>query len=60
MSTILFYIFAIFAGAFGAAFLRLCWEEPRKLLYILVGGTAICCGQTKNERVCRLLKRIKK
>lgn len=44
-----------FVGAFGVAFVRLLWCEPRKLAFIAVGGTAIFLGSKGNKRVRRIL-----
>lgn len=55
------YLLAVpFIAAFGAGALKLLWCEPRKVLYVVVGCTALCVGyQPGDRRVARLLVRIK-
>ena len=51
-------IFAVFAGVFGVAIIRLCFTRPRSLVFIAVGGTLYLMGLKNNDRARRFLKHL--
>ena len=55
---ILFLLFAVMAGAFGAAAIRLLFEEPRKLQFIVVALVFLALGMRKSPYARSVLQNI--
>ena len=49
MTGILFVLACIGIGAFGAAFLRLLYEQPRDVVFVLAGVLFLCLGMKKSS-----------
>lgn len=43
------YILSPVIGALGAAFLRLLWERPRDVYFVLAGVMFLCFGMKKSS-----------
>ena len=55
---LLLWIFAVFAGTFGVAIIRICFTKPRSLVFIMVGISLYLMCLKNNEKVRRFLKRL--
>jgi len=43
------YLMGAIVGAFGSAFLRLLWEHPRDVWFVLVASTFWCLGMKRSQ-----------
>ncbi len=57
--TILYVLSVVIAGVFGAAVLRLLWEQPRDVCFILAGVMFLCSGMKKSPFARKVLMAIR-